>query len=370
MPVNKKVVFAIQDLGLGGTEKTVVMQANLLHERGYEVAVLTVAKNPKKDLAIFLRVPQYNFNFKSLYDVSELLRLLIFLRKYKPDTVISNLFFTNTIIKLAKIFYRDFNLFIREGNVFVKHSLKAKLFDRVTQYMARGYITNAAAIKKDMIEKIGIHPRKIKVIYNGVDPQSFREPAISREKKRKSLGIPEGAFVLLNVGSMNSEQKGQKYLLGALAKIPKEEKVIVVFVGDGQLRNKFTMYAQGLGVSGVTFFLGNRNDIKELRHASDMFVFPSIWEGMPNALLDAMASGMPIIATPVGGISEVIKDGESGIFVSPGDVSGLADAILRLKNDASLCKVLGNNATKAISDKKFTWEHHINQITKLVEANS
>jgi glycosyltransferase involved in cell wall biosynthesis len=105
--------------------------------------------------------------------------------------------------------------------------------------------------------------------------------------------------------------------------------------------------------------------VAELRVISDVFVFPSLWEGMPNVMVDAMASGMAMIVAPVGGIPEVVKDGESALFVKPTDAQSLADAILGLKNNETLRKMVGENARKAVRREDLTWEHHIRKVIEL-----
>lgn len=363
----KKIILSIHDLATGGSEKVIVTEANMLFDMGYDVRLVTMLKEQRNELAFLLRIPKEHFiqfHFDSHFDIGELFKLVKFLRNFKPDIVISASLFNNTIFKFAKIFYPNLKLIVREGNIFTRHRFKSRLFDALTSFMISKYFVDARAIKEDMIKRLKIPSGKISVIYNGIDKNSFNIPAISRENKRKELRISPDTFVLLNVGSMSTAQKGQEYLIRAMAKI-KNENIQLIFAGDGKRKDKLIKEAEELGVSERVVFLGKRKDVAELKVASDVFVFPSLWEGMPNAMFDAMASGMAMIVTPVGGIPEVVKDGQSALFIKPADADGLAEAILKLKKDDGLRKILGENAHKSSLRPDLTWEHHIKKVLEL-----
>lgn len=364
-----KIILSIHDLATGGSEKVIVTEANMLHERGYDVRLVTMLKDQHNDLAPLLRIPRENFiqfHFNSHFDWPELFKLIKFLKLFKPDIVISASLFNNTIFKFAKLFYPRFRLIIREGNIFIRHSLKSRLFDTFTSPLVSGYFVDARAIKEDMVKRLKISGGKITVIYNGIDKSSFERPPVSIVEKRRELGIPDDAFVLLNVGSMSTAQKGQEYALKALAKISKDEDIRLVFAGDGRRKQKLMDEAKQLGVSERVLFLGKRKDIAELRVISDVFVFPSLWEGMPNAMFDAMASGMPIVITLVGGVAEILTDSQSALFIKPKDSQGIVDMVLKLKRDNNLRKKIADNAQQEARRDDLTWDYHIKQLEKLI----
>lgn len=369
MDKKTKIIFAMQDFGVGGSESAVINQANILHERGFEVRILTVSKYPKDDLIGNLKIPPsgiVRFYASSIFDVAQIIKIANFLRGYKPDIVVSNLFFTNSLLKFVKLLYGDFDLFIREGNVIARRSKKSVLFDRFTSFMVKGFIANAEAVKRGMVEQLKIPEQKIRVIYNGINPDSFSAPRVSGEQKRTELGVAADSFLVLHVGSMISEQKGQQYLIEALAKIPTGENVTFLFAGEGGKKKFLLEYAKKLGVAHRVIFLGKRRDIKDLMYASDVFVFPSLWEGMPNALLESMAAGLPVIASYAGGIPEVIRDGESGILVESKDIEGIGRAILRLKKDPDFRKRLARYARQVVSEKRFAWDYHVDKLYDLL----
>jgi glycosyltransferase involved in cell wall biosynthesis len=365
----KRVMLAIHDIATGGSEKTIVTEANLLYERGYEVKLVTMLKNQHNDLARLLKIPPenfINFYFKSYFDFGEIIKLIIFLKQYQPDAIISASLFTNTILKFTKIFYPRPALIIREGNVFVRHGWRSRLFDRLTNFLVKKYFCNSQAIKEDMVRSLGLSANKIEVIYNGITPEAFDIPLISKEDKRKELGISQDAFVLLNVGSMSTLQKGQEYIIEALTNLRQDKKILVIFAGDGHRMKELQELAEKLGVTERIIFLGNRSDVRELQIAADVFVLPSLWEGMPNAMFDAMAAGMPVIATAVGGVPEILEDEKSGLIVAVKDPELIATAVARLKRNPELRTKLSQNARKAVSVEKLTWQYHIEKLSRLI----
>jgi glycosyltransferase involved in cell wall biosynthesis len=129
-------------------------------------------------------------------------------------------------------------------------------------------------------------------------------------------------------------QKGHMFLVEAIPQVCERHPGLhVLLVGDGELRGAMEQQVAEAGIAEHVTFLGTRGDIPELLAASDSFVLPSLWEGLPVALVEAMASGLPVIATTVSGTNEVVVDGESGFLVPPGDPSRLADAMCRLLCD-------------------------------------
>jgi glycosyltransferase involved in cell wall biosynthesis len=170
--------------------------------------------------------------------------------------------------------------------------------------------------------------RKLVTIPNGVDG-GFVSTGIDRPSVRLGLGVPDDAEVLLFAARLE-EQKGGTFLLQALAHLaPTRPRLHLVLAGEGSLADELASEAVALGISDRVHFLGVRLDVPQLLRAVELFVLPSVWEGLPMVILEALAAGCPVVATDVGGISSAIRDGVTGALVSPRDVSGLADAIGR-----------------------------------------
>jgi glycosyltransferase involved in cell wall biosynthesis len=197
----------------------------------------------------------------------------------------------------------------------------------------------------------GIAGDRLRVVYDGVDPTAAQ--AGDRERGRASVGASPAEVLLLAVGSL-SETKGHQYLLAALpAVFAAHPHVRLLVAGDGPLRGTLTRQASTLGLSHAVRFLGHRLDVPDLVQAADLFVLPSLAEGMCSTLVDVMLSGRPIVASDVGGVPEVLGAGEGeepvGRLVAPGDVPGLASAICEsLAETAGLAGQLARARERAL----------------------
>ncbi len=147
------------------------------------------------------------------------------------------------------------------------------------------------------------------------------------------------------------ERKGVSVLLEAWGKLAKDHQdVLLVIVGGGPLEKKLKDQSRELGIEENVKFFGFVNNIGDYLAATDIFVFPSFQEGFPNSVLEAMACGIPVISTKIGGVVDVIRDGENGLLVEPGNVNQLADALKKLISDAEYASTLGKNALKTVRE--------------------
>ena len=199
--------------------------------------------------------------------------------------------------------------------------------------------------------RLGAKPGGVSVIENAVDTDEFH-PA-SRRPRRRVRAVFVGRLI---------ENKGPQFLIAAApAVLAGNPNVEFVFVGDGPLRPRLEEQAKRLGVEARMRFLGLRSDVAEVLRDSDVFVRPSLTEGMSLTVLEAMACGLPVIVTPVGGTPEVVADAVNGCLVPAGNVSALSEALLRLCGDARLRRKLGRSG-RALVERQYGW-------SRVIEAN-
>ncbi|GJL80161.1 MAG: glycosyl transferase family 1 [Nitrospinaceae bacterium] len=209
---------------------------------------------------------------------------------------------------------------------------------------------------KNLLLKLGIPDHIISVLPNGIDLENF-QPGDGNSARRQ-LDLPENKTIILNIGGM-SPVKGQRYLIEAIPEIIKREANIqFIFVGDGETRHELETLVNAKTLSPYVLFTGmlKASEIPIWLHAADIFVLPSLSEGNPNVLLEAMACGIPVVATTVGGIPEMIRDGQEGFLVQPKSSEELARQITALIRDKTLREAMGQNGIKTVQAEYATWE--------------
>jgi glycosyltransferase involved in cell wall biosynthesis len=222
-----------------------------------------------------------------------------------------------------------------------------RLAYRVGGRLADGFVAVSDAVGSAVRRTYRPPARRLFVIPNGVDTERYAT-APSRDAMRSSLALPSRAKALIVVAKLY-EQKGHAVLFEALAGASLPADVHVLIVGDGPERDRLERLAADRGLGSVRF-LGNRPDIPDLLAASDLFVLPSLWEGLPMALLEAMAAGLAVIATDVAGSRQVVVSAKSGVLVAPGDAKALGEAVRRLLEDDAERARLASGGRERVRD--------------------
>lgn len=196
--------------------------------------------------------------------------------------------------------------------------------DKLTLPFIRCYISNSKA-SCDFLTSLGYPKDKFRVVHNGISSSEIEK--ISFKNIRKDMGISDDFPIITTVANLKPK-KGYNFLIEAL-KILSDKNLdfFALFVGEGNLKDEIERCIFTSSLSKRVFLLGKRDDVYNILLSSDIFVLPSLWEGMPVSVMEACLSHLPIIAFNVGGIPELVINSETGILVSSGDVSGLAKAI-------------------------------------------
>ena len=248
---------------------------------------------------------------------------------------------------------------------------KTTLKLRVSEYLdsiALRYFDHVVAVSGEILhemEKCGIPVSKMSIIENGVDPGRFRGIDGNGKNKgiREQFGIDKDHIVLGTVSSLTTE-KGHSCLLKAVSSLLLKEGAVktgkkggirLLIVGDGPEKERLKLEAAELELSGSVIFAGKRKDIPELLDAMDIFIIPSFREGLPMALLEAMAASKTVISTDVGEAGRVLSDGQDGYLVPPGNPEMLCRAILEAIKDEDGSREMGRSALRAV-EKNFTSE--------------
>lgn len=234
--------------------------------------------------------------------------------------------------------------------IFVRHQT-----DRIkwsTRWLINNYVERVIAVSgavKNALIASGVSEEKIEIIHNSIALERFNPSLVNKDEVRQGLGIGSNDIVIGTVGKLN-RGKGVYEILDALCSLVKEYPDLkLVYVGDGPERQGIEEEAQKLSVHDRVIFAGVRRDIEKMYSSMDIFVLPSTCdEAFGMVLIEAMAMGKPVIATTVGGIPEIIRDGVNGILISPGDSSAIADAIANLINNYDLAEGIASEGRRAV----------------------
>jgi len=292
------------------------------------------------------------------FDISAVGKLCTLLRKHDVDIIHCHDYKANIIALIASLFCKVKLVTTLHG--WRKAGGRERLYELIDSYVIRRFNTIIAVSEniRNQILKKGFCPDRIKVIHNGVDNIYFD----GRKGKKSELGIEDDTNIVGTVGRL-SKEKGQDYLLEAASQIIAEcPKTKILIVGDGPFKEELSGSVSALGLDKHVIFTGlvPQSEIKEIYSVIDVFVLPSLTEGICMALLEAMAMGIPVVATNVGGNPEATDNGKVGVLIPVANSAIIAKAVATLLNDKPKREFLSlegkNFVKKEFSCKKMTEE--------------
>lgn len=371
----RRVLHIIDSLDVGGTETQMVQVVRRLSSLGYQVTVACLRAGGPLTEALhersvrIIEFPKYR-TLLSLPAVYQLFRLTWFLRREKVAVLHSHDLWSNLMGVPAAWIARTPIILASQRNLahLPWYTPFRRRVVRLIYRLATAIIANSGAVRKLLMEEFQVPAARVHLLHNGVDFDRFNLGRGDRRKIDGNLG-PETKLIL-NVANMNSEVKGHAVLIEAARTVCSlMPQAKFVLIGDGPLRPGLERSAKECGLQDNVLFLGRRNDVAEILSCADLFVFPSFVEGLPNSVLEAGAFGLPIVATPVGGIPEVISDGVTGLLVRPRDSQALAESILRVLKDPDLAARLSHACRERVR-AQFSFDRLINDLGRLYDVAS
>lgn len=235
--------------------------------------------------------------------------------------------------------------------------------ERILAFFTSQIIAVSEALRRELITRHRVGPDRVVTVYNGIAPEIF-SAGTGREYLERLAGIPPGRVIVGTVARL-APQKGLQHLIRAASLLAAgNSKAVFVIVGDGPLREDLKSQVRMLNLEDRFFFTGQRQDVHRLMSCFDLFVLPSLTEGLPLTILEAMAAGRPVVATRVGGIPEVVEDGVSGLLVEPGDAGGLARAVAFLAGSGEVAQRMGRRGRIKVIEQ-FTTGKMVRETEKI-----
>ncbi len=350
-----KILYLFEHLNLGGAEQLLLTTLKYLDRNEFFPLVYCLRENGKISKEIEkLGIKVVTLNKKiHLLNLSLIFELVRIFKKEKPQILHTNLFFPNIYGRIAaklsgtktivtSLHNPDYSF---ENNGRWTFELR-KLIDKCSAKLTNtSFIAVSDFVKKDFQTQLGF--KNIKVLHNYIDTRRFDNlDNCDKKIKRDELEIKKSDILILNVGRLHP-QKGQIYLIEAFSLLcKKNHNLKLIIVGKGIMEGELKQKVNALGLGSNVKFLKDRRDIPELMSISDIFVFPSLYEGFGIALVEAMASGLPVIASDVDSLKEIVEQNIDGILIEKENPQILAETIQELVNNDKRRAFLGKNARK------------------------
>lgn len=368
-----KIAYLIDGLSMGGAERLMVPILKHLSRDYFEPYVCAMQSkdgNPLADEIHALGIPVDCLNIRRLRDLDAISRLLKYLKGIGADLV-------HTQLEVANVLGNISAKLLRLPSVCTIHVMpsldvktKTKLHQRVEWFALRHFCDRVISVSEEArqyhIEISRTAADKVTTIYNGIDLSAFLKMnnAFERSAVRAEMRMPSDANVLVTVAVLRPP-KGIQFMIRALpAILASHPNTYYLIVGGGSHHNALLEEVNKAGVNKRVIFAGMRKDVPKLLAASDVFVLPTLTEALPTVLAEAMAVKLPIVASRVGGIPEMIANGQNGILVEPEDVNGLVKACLHLLENPEKRLDMGEEGWKTVN-RKFSIGRQVDQLREL-----
>ncbi len=360
-----RVLEILATLKRAGAERMAVSLACRLDPNRFETGVVSLYDafaggfEPDLDAA---GVPVWHLGKRPGLDIRMIPRLRRVMREFQPDVIHTHSYVLRYSLPAGLAMGKP-------AMVHTVHNLAAKETDftgRLLHRLAFGRTVSAVAVgeevRRSYREWYGAEPEA--AIRNGIDTAAYFRPG-TRQRWRAGHGFQDDDFLAVSVGRLDP-QKNPLGLIDAFElAFRNDRRGHLLLAGDGSLREAAERRAAERGVGARVHFLGVQAEIADVLAASDLFVLSSDWEGTPLAVMEAMAAGLPVVATAVGGVPELVSEGETGLLAPAGDMQAFAGALSRLAAEPGMCAAMAGAAR--IRSQKFSVETMVAEYASLFE---
>ena len=363
------VLHLMEDLKIGGAERVIADISEGLGRKDFEVSVWCITDGGEiaeelKENGVEVKI----LGIHSYYNPFKILKLSRLLRKAKPDIVHTHGYFASVIGRIAAKIAGVLVIINHVHSTYWDYKKRNFRMEKLLSRFTHKIICCSKAVEDFVSSQDVIKPEKTLVIYNGVAESRFSSSKNASSVKAQ-LGIDSGDRVVGTVSSL-APHKGHEYLFQAAPLVLRASAhAKFLIVGDGILQDKLKEQVKDLSLSSAVIFTGTRKDIPEILSAVDVFVLPSSSrEGLGISIIEAMAAEKPVVATDIGGIPEVVQNGETGLLVPPRDPEALAHAVIDLFQNPGKAEEMGRQGRIKFK-QELTNKRMLREVENLYKAS-
>lgn len=345
----KKILHLISGLEIGGSETQLLRILPKLQEYHENEVCCVRGHGPIGKQLEENGVPVHYLDLKGLSDLSVIKRFYLVVKKFSPDILVTYLIHADLYGRIfGKLFGIKKIVSSKRGALLQWEWLSH--IDRLTKFMVSHYLVQTKSAQEEWMGKLNLPKEKFSIVPNGMRTSDF-ELSFDKVRERKLLHIDSSSSVIVCVARLR-RGKGHEVLLKAFETLYKKNpNTTLLLVGDGERESELKGQIENYKSKNNVHFLGNRSDVPLILALSDLFILPTEGEGMSNAIMEAMAAGLPIITTDISENRDLIEEGRTGILFPVSNEKILLDKISFLLENTKLREYLGKNARKEAQEK-------------------
>lgn len=357
----RKILHLVGGLDIGGTELQLLMLLPKLQKYFDNRVVCVRGRGPIGKELTKKGIPVSYLDMQNVFDLGRISRFGKACRKFSPDILVTYLIHNDLFGRIFGRIYGVKKIVCSQRGVLLQWEFLRKV-DRLTKNLVTMYLIQTEVTKKRLMRELNLPEDKFYVIHNAIDTGRFKIK-VNRQNKCAKLNLKSDNINLVCVGKLR-RGKGHNFLLQAFENLyAQEENINLLLVGAGEKKDELAEQITNYKSKKNIYFLGDRNDVPEILKISDIFVLPTLGEGMSNALLEAMAAGLPIVSTDILQNREILVSGKTALLVPPQKSGELFLALKKLLDKPHLAKQLAENAQNEV-EAKFALDRVVVQMTK------